>query len=744
MDFFLVRVVTGRAGRPLPARIALAAVLALVCCLLTPAAGALAGVPGGTQRWSATYDAGSPAFSYAVAVSPDGSTVFSTGTTNYGTTAPGHEATVAVDAVTGQEKWAHVYRSNSNPGQRDRGTRIAVSPDGSKVFVTGEGECPVGCGGGGFTGYTTIAYDASTGTMLWSSQYPEAGPGAYSIAVSPDGSKVFVNGGSGSFGTATVAYDASTGAQLYVIQNTGSLVPWKALAVSPDSSTVYVATTDGGQCGFQFEAYDASDGTPRWTANYSDCGLNLNLAIALSPDGSTLYAAGYGNSGFATLAYDASTGAQLWATVTNQLRADGDVNPSVAVSPDGTKVFVLGFAACTSSCSDQPLVTIGYDASSGNQLWLSRYESGARNYPTDLAVSADGAQVFMTGQEQMPCYSPCTVGQVNAPLVAYDPGTGAEDWVTDYQNNSSFALAPSPDGSNVYVAGTFTAESSASKTSCSASACGYSMTAYDTHAGPGVFQDRDPSPRYDGWRTFFDRTALGGAYRASRVKGQRVIFKTPVTRSVVWIAHRGRQEGRARVLIDGHPKGTFDLYAPVASDRSYTFKGLPRKAHFVTIEVRGTKDAASRGTWVTVDAFNVGGNIREESALDAHYGTWKSVSNPAASGGSYRESGSSRAWLTLRVHRTSHRLADRHRTGVRPSQGRDRRSGTHRRPLSASSPLARADRLHAARAGNAHHHGQAPRHQGRVLQLGERRVRRVHRPLGPDSAARNTGGAPQS
>ena len=249
MNFFLVRVVTGHAGRRLSARAALIAVLALVCCLLIPTAGAWAAAPGGgTQRWSATYDAGSPAFSYAVAVSPDGSTVYSTGTTNYGTTAPGHYATVAVDAVTGQEKWAHVYRSNSNPGQRDGATRIAVSPDGSKVFVTGEGECPVGCGGGGFTGYTTIAYDASTGAMLWSSPYSESGPGAYSIAVSPDGSKVFVNGGSGNFGAATVAYDASTGAQLYVIQNADSLVPWKALAVSPDSSTVYVATADGGQC----------------------------------------------------------------------------------------------------------------------------------------------------------------------------------------------------------------------------------------------------------------------------------------------------------------------------------------------------------------------------------------------------------------------------------------------------------------------------------------------------------------
>ena len=175
------------------------------------------------------------------------------------------------------------------------------------------------------------------------------GPGAYSIAVSPDSSKVFVSGGSSSNGTATIAYDASTGAQLYVIQSLGTMIPWHALAVSPDSATVYVATNDDAQspCGFRFTAYDASNGTPQWTALDPSCDGDGNLAMALSPDGSTLYAAGYANSGFATVAYDASTGAPLWTTMTHQLRFNGDPDPSLAVSPNGARVFVLGYADCT-------------------------------------------------------------------------------------------------------------------------------------------------------------------------------------------------------------------------------------------------------------------------------------------------------------------------------------------------------------------------------------------------------------
>jgi hypothetical protein len=113
-------------GRRLAARIALVAV-PVVCALVTPGAGAWAAVGGGTQRWTATYDAGTPAFSYDVAVSPDGSTVFSTGTTSYGSFAPGHFATVSVDALTGEKKWPAVYRGTAGAGQRDTGTRLAVS-----------------------------------------------------------------------------------------------------------------------------------------------------------------------------------------------------------------------------------------------------------------------------------------------------------------------------------------------------------------------------------------------------------------------------------------------------------------------------------------------------------------------------------------------------------------------------------------------------------------------------------------
>src|SRR5206468_3271033 len=102
---------------------------------------------------------------------------------------------------------------------------VAVSPDGSKAFVTGYSYG----GSGTFDDYATIAYDAATGQALWVKRYNGPGNGndtAYSVAASPDGSKAFVTGDSyGGSGTsddyATIAYDAATGQALWVKRYNG-------------------------------------------------------------------------------------------------------------------------------------------------------------------------------------------------------------------------------------------------------------------------------------------------------------------------------------------------------------------------------------------------------------------------------------------------------------------------------------------------------------------------------------------
>src|SRR5207244_1749210 len=105
----------------------------------------------------------------------------------------------------------------------------------SKVFVTGSSS-----GSEMFDNhYATVAYDAASGARLWSARYPaHDGPGATALAVSADGSRVFVTGTAGIFNGrfcdcsfATIAYDASTGARLW-LNYSGSSTYAEALAVS--------------------------------------------------------------------------------------------------------------------------------------------------------------------------------------------------------------------------------------------------------------------------------------------------------------------------------------------------------------------------------------------------------------------------------------------------------------------------------------------------------------------------------
>jgi DNA-binding beta-propeller fold protein YncE len=76
---------------------------------------------------------------------------------------------------------------------------IAVSPDGSGVFVTGQR-------GGNGIGYQTVAYDRVTGGELWARYFSGHQFGlAEDVVVSPSGSRVFVTGG-GPGGMGTLAY----------------------------------------------------------------------------------------------------------------------------------------------------------------------------------------------------------------------------------------------------------------------------------------------------------------------------------------------------------------------------------------------------------------------------------------------------------------------------------------------------------------------------------------------------------
>ncbi len=66
----------------------------------------------------------------------------------------------------------------------------------------------------------------------------------------------------------------------------------------------------------------------------------------------------------------AGPGAQLWASRYTSPGRGFDVARSVAVSPSGTTVFVTGHSA--GATSGQDYATVAYAAATGTQLWASR------------------------------------------------------------------------------------------------------------------------------------------------------------------------------------------------------------------------------------------------------------------------------------------------------------------------------------------------------------------------------------
>jgi WD40 repeat protein len=142
-----------------------------------------------------------------VRVSPDGSRVFVTGESD-GITGLFDYATVAYDAATGDRLWVRRYNGPGNGN--DNALSLTANPDGSELFVTGISS---GITSGG--DYATVSYDAATGARMWVRRYNGPGNGndeADSVALNPDGSKVFVTGFSlgrkSGLDYATVSYGA--------------------------------------------------------------------------------------------------------------------------------------------------------------------------------------------------------------------------------------------------------------------------------------------------------------------------------------------------------------------------------------------------------------------------------------------------------------------------------------------------------------------------------------------------------
>jgi hypothetical protein len=365
-------------------------------------------VGSGTLEWSVDYQGpGDGATPAAIGISPDGSTVFVTGTIEEAAANRLHIVTLAYSATDGTSLWERRFAVTEG----DMPVDLAVGPTGSAVFVFGQAQTRGG------TDFETVAYDGSTGAELWHQFFSSPGKSddqTVGGTVSPDGSTVYVTGVSPDPGTGTdfttVAYQVTSGAQSWTASYHDDARPYarpQAIATSPDGSRVFVTgcIDDGaGDPGcpntpdYATVAYDAFNGTQEWVATYDDAahGADNAMSVGVNTSGTLAYVTGTSDqagtsSDLVTIAYHTDTGAQAW--LADEPAPTLDVACCLTVA--GSRVLVTG----SSGTRHIRWLTVAYDPASGQELWSINFpEQGAALAPSAIGITQNSQVAFVAGQ----------------------------------------------------------------------------------------------------------------------------------------------------------------------------------------------------------------------------------------------------------------------------------------------------------------------------------------------------------
>ncbi|MFN2544414.1 MAG: PQQ-binding-like beta-propeller repeat protein [Actinomycetota bacterium] len=441
--------------------------------------------------------------------------------------APGPDPGCAIPTYDDRcESWSTIYTDPALGATSDQyANTVAVSPDGSRVFVTGanidthDSTHPV-------AGWVTIGLDAGTGQRLWEAKGPLDGHSPQDLAISPDGATVFVTGQAHSDDSQspndqhieTVAYDAATGAVRWdrILDPSGDTDTYAfAMGLSADSSTVFVVgDAPRHQDGFAILvlAYDALTGAERWTGHLvpPGTGVNVPFGLAVAPDGSAVYVGAVSSNGpntqdYLTAAFSAgladptAAGTPLWFASYDGLGSHLiDVATDLGVSPDGSRVYITGLSQVTTSGAffpDYDYATVAYASGTGDRLWTTRTAGSKRQGTTAaLAISPRGDRVVVTGELAAGASSDMWF---QFGTVSLDGATGAQQWKSTYgapndYHTAAFATAFSPDAKRVYVTG--------SSITYGNNLGDMSTVAYDAESGNQAWAARYNQSGYD-WDT---------------------------------------------------------------------------------------------------------------------------------------------------------------------------------------------------------------------------------------------------
>jgi len=227
---------------------------------------------------------------------------------------------------------------------------VAISPDGSRVYVVNEGSSSVSV-----INTATNKVIATVGV----------GSSPIGVAVTPDGSRVYV----GNYFDGTVSVINATTNTLITTIGIGRSVYINGVAANPDGSRIYVANSTGN-------VSVISTATNLVIASIQ-VGSNPS-GIVVSPDGSRLYVAnGY--------SFDVSVVNTATNTVTAAIVL-GTLPDGIAISPDGSRVYVTNPNSNNISVINTATNAVVATVTTGSE-------------PIGASVSPDGSKVYVTNTE---------------------------------------------------------------------------------------------------------------------------------------------------------------------------------------------------------------------------------------------------------------------------------------------------------------------------------------------------------
>jgi 6-phosphogluconolactonase (cycloisomerase 2 family) len=332
---------------------------------------------------------------------------------------------------------------------------IAISPDGAHIYTTALGADAV----------VAFSRDIARGTLsIVQVQRDGIGGvdglgGATHLAVSPDSAHVYV---AARFDRAITVFgrDPMTGALLLIEtqrDGTGGVEGLRgvgAVAMSPDGVHLYAAGRDDDA--IAVFRRDAVTGMLAFVEVQREGvsgveSLDEPFAVTVSPDGGHLYAAARRGNALVVFERNPTTGALTF--VEAQQDGAGGVEGlagavSVVASPDGLHVYVAGAA-------DDAVAVFARNGATGALTFVEAQQNGVGGVAGlrgafSVATSPDGAHVYATGLEDDALVvfgRDPTTGELQALQVQRDDVRGVNGL------SGAMAAGVSPDGTHVYVVG---------------------------------------------------------------------------------------------------------------------------------------------------------------------------------------------------------------------------------------------------------------------------------------------------